>query len=207
MVCFPFLFARSCVWLDLNSFHGLRRDLWRHTILGTEKLFQQDAFNIIEDVQDPELHLSIPETREACKVSKNSQVKYQTLLNYSPLLKLKFSLQMLRRVFHFATTHNKSCIKSTSLIPLNITSQCKLHYGVRVNLWCSEDLVNYSIASTQVVVWCWHSLSCIVSPQPLSPIVTFHFPPPVFHMFQQPGLHAFVYPMTIPFTELKNIHF
>lgn len=115
------------------------------TILGIEELFQQDALYLREDMQHPELHTSIPKLQKLEKFAKIvCKVKYLTWLSYSPLLKLEPALQMLRRVFHFASAHKKH-----ALVSLNITHSRKVHCGVRGNVQCSGHLVNYS---TQAVV-------------------------------------------------------
>lgn len=124
------------------------------TILGIEEFFQQDAFNLREDMQHPELHTSIPKLQKLGKFPKIiCQVKYLTWLSYLPLLKLESALQTLRRVFHLATAHKKHV-----LISLNITHSCKVHCGVKGNVQCSGHLVNHSGSSMRLA---FTSLCCL----------------------------------------------
>lgn len=162
------------------------------TILGIEEFLQQDAFNLREDMQYPELHTSTPKLQKLGKFPKIvCQVKYLTWLSYLPLLKLESALQMLRRVFHLATAHKKHV-----LISLNITHSCKGHCGVKGNVQCSGHLVNHSGSSMRLAF-----TSCVVLASPLLPIATFCFPMHLFHMFQAQAQQAFVYITTTHFTE------
>lgn len=114
VVCFPFF--PLCLVLCLTGselFPGSQEKPVKTYTPSTEELLQQDAFHLKEDMQEPELHLSILETAEAWKASKNSlSSSGPDMTNPFTSLKFKFSLQMLRRVFHFTTTHNKPTYKS-----------------------------------------------------------------------------------------------
>lgn len=191
---FPFfLFAWSCVWLDLSSFQGLRRSLWRHTLLAQKSYFSKMHSTSKRTCRSQNYTCPSLKQQKLEKLQKIvCQVKDQTWQIHSPLWNSSFPYRCSEESSTLLQ-HTTSPRTNHVLIPLNITHQCKLHYRIKGNLWCSEDLVNSSCHHLGGSYRCWHPLPCIVSSQPLLLVVTFWFPPPVLHMFQQPGLQPYNY--------------